>query len=199
VDRPTIAPARSSTDLRFAGMLVAIGVCFGTVLLPVGPIKIGSLVLDIGVLAMTGTPVGAVLAWWLTPWVARRSWRDAALGGALVGLAAAFLGVLDLAYLTLIAALAGSDPATGFGNDAFGALFIAVYGFGFGVVALPVTVPCGIVWALIARGLLSRVRGDDGPSPFGVRHLAILLLVIAIGAALVPVALARSSGGAAGP
>jgi hypothetical protein len=52
---------------------------------------------------------------------------------------------------------------------------------------LPVTVPCGVVWALLVRGAIARLpeAGSVGPSSVGVVHLMIVLILVAIGAWLV--------------
>ena len=110
-----------------------------------------------------------------------------------MGALAAYLGVLEIAYLTLLETLAGQDPSTGFGDDVTGSLFIAMIGLPYGTFVLPVTIPCGLVWAAIVRGIVRRLSGatEVGPSQLGVAHVAILLVVVAIGAALIPMAQSR--------
>jgi hypothetical protein len=74
-----------------------------------------------------------------------------------MGVVAAYLGVVELALLTLIGSLLGLDPSTGFSSDVYGALFFAVVGLPFGTLVLPITIPCGLAWAvvvgLVIRGL----------------------------------------------
>lgn len=174
-------------NVRFAGMLIAIGVSFATVFLPIGVNDTGLRFLDLTALGLIGAPVAALLAWWLTPTVASGSWRHAVGIGLAMGFAAAYLGVLEVAYLSFVEALAGS------GKGFIAAYFVAMYGLPYGTVVLPLTIPCGLIWTLIVRVLLRRsTRATDiGPSQLGVAHVLVLLAVIAVGAALVPVAQSR--------
>jgi hypothetical protein len=172
-------------NVRFAGMVIAVSVSFAATI-PLRLLSTDTSLLGAG-LGVLGGPVAGLLGWWLTPIVVRGSWRYAAVFGTIVGLAAAYLGVLEVAYLGLLDGLAGGDPSTGFRDDALGVLFIAIVGPPYGTLVLPVTVPCGVVWALLVRGAIARLpeAGSVGPSSVGVVHLMIVLILVAIGAWLV--------------
>jgi hypothetical protein len=65
--------------------------------------------------------------------------------------------------MSLIAALVGADPSTGFSDDVTGSLFIAVVGLPFGTLVLPITIPCGLAWVFVIRFLAGgRVRERGG-------------------------------------
>lgn len=179
-------------NVRFAGTLLAVSVSLATVLIP-RTVSSGSIVLNFGELGLFGAPVAASLGWWLTASVVKGSWRHAAGIGLGMGIAAAYLGVLATAYVALVGALLGVEMSTGFSNNIEGSLFIAMIGLPFGTLALPVTIPCGLVWAGLVRGLLRRLPGAThvGPSPIGVSHVALVLLVVAVGAAIIPIARSR--------
>jgi hypothetical protein len=141
---------------RVAGAVVAAAISLSLTAVPRETI-------DLVGLGIVGGPLAALLAVWLTPAVAGASWRMAAAIGVAMGIGAAYLGVLELALLTLIASLLGFDPATGFGSDVTGALFIATVGLPFGTFVLPITIPCGLAWALVVRALAlggGHVRGQ---------------------------------------
>ena len=189
----TLSVETGAPNIRFAGMLIAVAVSFGIVLLPLDRLAPNSFLSELGALGLLGAPLAGLLGWWFTKTVVEGSWRNALGFGALMGALAAYLGVLEFAYIALISALGGLNPVTGFGDDLTGVLFFATYGLPYGTLVLPVTIPCGLVWAVIVRGILRRAPGAMivGPSPMGVTHVAIVLLVVAIGAALIPVAQSR--------
>src|SRR6476659_7280185 len=97
---------------------------------------------SIGGLGLIGAPLAALLGFVLTPNLVRSSWRKAAGLGIAMGVGAAYLGVLELALLSLIASLVGFDASSGLGDDVPLALFIAVIGLPFGTFVLPITIPC---------------------------------------------------------
>jgi hypothetical protein len=107
-----------------------------------------------------------------------------------MGALAAPLGVLAIAYLSLIGALAGLESVGGALSDPSDALLIAFVGLPFSAFVLPVTLPAGLVWGIAVRAGLGRTvrRRPTEPSSLGVAHVAILLAVVAIGAALLPLA-----------
>jgi hypothetical protein len=141
---------------RLAGAIVAAAISVSLAAIPSHVVQLGSLTIDLGGLGLAGAPVAAALALWLTPAAARASWRMAGGIGVGLGVAAAYLGVLELALLSLVAALLGVDPATSLSNDLTGSLFIAVVGLPFGTLVLPITIPCGISWAFVVRSLAGR-------------------------------------------
>ena len=141
---------------RLVGAIVAVLISLSLAAVPIRVVEVGSLTIDLGGLGLTGAPVAAVLALWLAPAAARSSWSTAAGIGVAMGVAAAYLGVLELALLSLMAALLGLNPSTGFTDDVTGSLFIAVVGFPFGTLVLPITIPCGLAWAFVMRSLAGR-------------------------------------------
>jgi hypothetical protein len=165
-------------NVRFAGLLIAVGIAFVVVLLPLGFSEIG----------LVGAPVVGLLGWWLAPAAAGGSWRLAAACGLGMGTLAAPLGAVAVAYLSLITALAGANSVGGALSDPTYALVIAVIGLPYSALVLPITLPAGVVWGVAVRAFLGRIvreRPVDASS-LGVAHVAIILVVVAIGAALVP-------------
>lgn len=140
---------------RVAGAVVAAAIALSLTAVPRETI-------DLEGLGIVGAPLAALLALWLTPVAARSSWRMATAIGLAMGTGAAYLGVVEVALLTLIAPLLGFDTSTGFGNDVTAALFIATYGLPFGTLVLPITIPCGLAWALVIRAL---APGGPAPAP----------------------------------
>jgi hypothetical protein len=138
---------------RFLGACVAAGISLSLAAIPGHVVQLGSLTTDLVGLGLIGTPLAALLALWLTPVAARASWRTAAGIGVAMGVGAAYLGVLEIALLTLIASFLGLDPATGFSDDIAGSLFIAMVGLPFGTFVLPITIPCGLAWAFVIRSV----------------------------------------------
>ena len=177
-----------AVSVRVAGMAIAIGVSLAT-LLPILPINPVSPSLDLGQVGLFGAPVAPLVGWWLTPTVVKGSWRHAAGVGLGVGVLAAYLGVLMTAYIVLVGALLGIEESTGFANDVEGSLFIAMVGLPYGTLALPITIPCGIAWAVLVRGLLRRLPGatEVGRSRVGVWHIVGLLVAVVVVAAFLPV------------
>jgi len=141
---------------RVAGAVVAAAIALSISAVPRDTI-------DLVGLGIVGAPLAALLALWLTPAVASASWRMAAAIGLAMGVAAAYLGVVEVALLTLIASLLGFDPATGFGSDVTGALFIATVGLPYGTFVLPITIPCGLAWALIVHPFVHRHASPSRP------------------------------------
>ena len=145
---------------RLLGALVAAGISLSLVVLPSD--LLGSVVTDIGGLGLVGAPLAALLAFRLTPATRRASWRKAAGIGVAMGVAAAYLGVLEIALLSLIAPLLGFESSTGFSDDFTGSLFIATVGLPFGTLVLPITIPCGLAWAFVMRSLAMHGRHERG-------------------------------------
>lgn len=168
---------------RFVGMIVAVLVSYTSALVPFDAIGLsGFAPLALG---MVGAPVAALLGWWLTPHVLARTWAHALVMGLGTGALAAVLGVLEVVYVGAVARLATeSEPLTGLLGWV---LVVGTLGLAYSVLAMPITIPSALAWVVLVRVLLSRLavpgRADvalDG------RHIAIVLVVIALGAALVP-------------
>jgi hypothetical protein len=139
-------------SVRIVGAVVAAGISLFVGAVP-GDLVLGSLTIDLRGLGLAGAPLAAALGLSLAPAVAGGSWRMALGVGIEMGAAAAYLGVVELGLIAVIAALLGFDPSTGFSNDVSGALFIAVVGLPFGTLVLPITIPCGVAWALVVRSV----------------------------------------------
>jgi hypothetical protein len=146
--------SRVGPRTRLLGALVAAGISLSLVVLPSD--LLGPIVTDVGGLGLVGAPLAALLGFWLTPATRRASWRMAAGIGVAMGVAAAYLGVLEIALLSLVAPMVGFESSTGFSDDFTGSLFIATVGLPFGTLVLPVTVPCGLAWAFAMRSLPMR-------------------------------------------
>ena len=154
------ASSRVGPRTRLLGALVAAGISLSLVVLPSD--LLGSVVTDIGGLGLIGAPLAALLGFWLTPAAGRASWRMATGIGVAMGVAAAYLGVLEIALLSLIAPMLGFESSTGFSHDFTGSLFIATIGLPFGTLVLPITIPCGLAWAFVMRSLAMRGRHERG-------------------------------------
>ena len=177
----------SAVNRRFTGMVIAVAIAYATVALPPGSDALGP-VSGLRGLGLVGAPVAALLGWWLTRWVAGAAWRIVLGIGVGMGVLAAVLGVLELAYLQLLNVLITEpDPD---GSSVTVAIFIAFYGLPYAALALPITIPCGVLWAVVVRALFAR-RFEEPAVPsasIGPRHVLVALAVVAIGAALVKLA-----------
>ena len=140
-----------------------------------GPLGIG----------LAGAPVAAVLGWWLSPSIAAASWRSAIAIGFGAGLLAPVLGLFELLY---VAALGGLAERPGRGAETIaGFVVIGMSGLGYCWVVLPITLPSGVVAAVIVRGLFPRYDWSAQHSAsIGFRHTIVVLGLVALGAALVP-------------
>jgi hypothetical protein len=170
-------------NIRFVGALIGVAIAYSIVLLPLDNASIGWLAFTHD-LALFGAPVAGLLGWWLTPIAIAGSGLRAIGTGLLAGVLAAPMGALAIAYVAALQAIAGVDTSLG---SLPAALFVATYGIGYSVIALPVTLPAGLAWGLATGTAIPGLRGrDPGPSPFGLGELAVILGVVAVGAALVP-------------
>lgn len=145
----------------------------------------------LGFIALFGAPVAGLLGWWFTPAATTGSWRMAFGVGLGIGTLAAPLGAWTLAYVTLLSDLAGinTNSSTGGAREA---VIIATLGLPISAIALPLTVPCGVVWAILVRGGIKVVDSREvAPTSLSVVKVAIVLIVVALGAVLVPVATGR--------
>jgi hypothetical protein len=151
---------------RVAGAVVAAAISLSLAAVPSDLVLFdGSLTTDLVGLGILGAPLAAILALWLTPAAARASWRMAAAIGLAMGIGAAYLGVLEIALLTLIGSLLGLDPTTGFGSGVTGAMFIATVGLPYGTLVLPITIPCGLAWAFVVRSLAVPIGANSPDAP----------------------------------
>jgi hypothetical protein len=177
----------SVTNGRFMGMLVAVAVSFATVLVPLEDLGLSS-ISGLRGIGLIGAPVAALLGWWLTPSVAGAAWRVVLGIGVGMGVLAAVLGVFEIAYVQLLQALAYEPDLQG--SSVTAAAFLALIGLPYAMLALPVTIPCGLAWAITMRAILPErfAMAPDPRGSIGVWHLLVVLGVGAVGAALGPVA-----------
>jgi hypothetical protein len=177
----------SVTNGRFMGMLVAVAISFATVLVPLDEMGLSS-ISGLQGIGLIGAPVAALLGWWLTPSVAGAAWRVALGIGVRMGVLAAVLGVLEIAYVQLLQALAYEPDLQG--SSVTAAALLALIGLPYAILAVPVTIPCGLAWAITMRAILpERIRtAPDARGSIGVWHLLVVLGVGAVGAALGPAA-----------
>ncbi len=177
----------SVSNGRFMGMLVAVAISFATVLVPLEEMGLSS-ISGLQGIGLIGAPVAALLGWWLTPSVAGAPWRVALGIGVGMGVLAAVLGVLEIAYVQLLQALAYEPDLQG--SCVGGSVVIALIGLPYAMLALPVTIPCGLAWAITMRAILPErfETGSAAKGSIGAWHLLVVLGVGAVGAALGPVA-----------
>ncbi|MBA2720554.1 MAG: hypothetical protein H0U52_15130 [Chloroflexi bacterium] len=136
---------------------------------------------DLGVLAslgLLGSPVGFVLGREAFPEARSGGWRHALGIGLLVGLAAPPLGLIVIALLSLLL------PGTGIAPDPLSTsgLLILTLGIPYSFLALPVTLPVGLLWAVLVRlvavGLPARLRVPPPLDRVGVRHAVLIVVVV---------------------
>lgn len=170
--------------LRFAGMTIGVLVSFASAWVPFDAVGLSGLFGPLGI-GLAGAPVAAVLGWWLSPYIAAASWRNAIALGFGAGLLAPVLGLFELLY---VAALGGLAEGPGRGAETIaGLVVVGMFGLGYCWVVLPITLPSGIVAAMIVRGLRPRHAWSAEPSAsIGFRHAVVVLGLVALGAALVP-------------
>ena len=172
--------------LRFAGMTVGVLVSFASAWVSFDAVGLSGLFGPLGV-GLAGAPVAAVLGWWLSPHIASSSWRIAIAIGFGAGMLAPLLGLLELLYIAAVAGLA-DGPVRG-AETIGGLIFVGMFGLGYCWVVLPITLPSGIVAAVIVRGVLPRTAWNARSSAsIGFRHAVIILGLVALGAVLVPLA-----------
>jgi hypothetical protein len=149
----TLRFERSVSRTRCVGAVAAAAISLSLAVVPIDRVQLGPLTINLVGLGLFGAPLVAVLALWLTPVVTSSSWRRAAWIGVAMGVGVAYFGVLEVALLSLVAALLGIDAATGFGDDIAGSLFVAFFGLPFGTLVLPITIPFGLAWAVVMRSI----------------------------------------------
>ena len=126
-------------------------------------------------IALLGIPIGWILGRQLFP-MARSGWRSALGAALLVAVAAPPLGAIEI----LSGAVFQSNASIGLGSSTPGlaALLLLPIALPFSFVALVVTAPIGLVWALLV-GLIpatvpARLRIPHPLDRLGTRHLLAL-------------------------
>jgi hypothetical protein len=165
-------------------MTVGVLVSFASAWVPFEALGLARLFGPLGV-GLAGAPVAAVLGWWLAPHIAAGSWRRAVAIGFGAGLLAPVLGLLELMYAAAIIGLAGGPDRLA--ETVGGVVVVGIFGLAYCWIVLPVTIPSGIVAAVIVRGVLPRYDWSaQPPEALGFRQAILVLMFVAIGAALVP-------------
>ena len=119
------------------------------------PLDFGSGVPSLTELGLFGIPAGAILGMAFYPMARRARWVGVVGIGLAVGLLALPIGVLVVVTTYVMGALADGK------TDLVGALgsgfFLSLFGFVFSIVAAPITLPIGLVWAIIVRAIPARI------------------------------------------
>ena len=172
--------------VRVVGAILGVAISLAIELLPFSSSSTPRISIEIDGIGLYGAPIAGLLGWWLGPHVVAGSRRWALAVGIGMGLAAAPLGALGIAYATLVLVLAGGDLGGSRAGGLTGALMIATMGLPLSLFVLPSTVPAGLAWALVLRatGELRGWRGPIEPSPLGMSHVAALLTIGGLLAAL---------------
>jgi hypothetical protein len=98
-----------------------------------------------------GYPVAFIVGWIFAPMIVVAPWRWLPPVAVGIGIAAAFLGWLEVSVFVLIGGLVLA-PLSG-GVSLFASLAVAAAGIPFIALALVVTLPIAAIWALLIRGL----------------------------------------------
>jgi hypothetical protein len=173
------------TAVRLVGAILGATISLSTALLPGSDVPWLGPTFQLEGIGMYGAPVAAPLGWWLGPHAVRASWPRAIGIGLGMGLAAAPLGAWLFAYLGLIGSLVGADGGSGLMIS----LFVATIGPFYAIAVLPITIPAGLIWAIVMGAVVRPLAPPRdlavAPSPFTLTHLGALLLIGALLAALV--------------
>jgi hypothetical protein len=143
------------------------------------------------VVGLLGIPIGFVLGRAALPWVRSGGWSTALGVGALVGLAAPPLGAMEIVLgggaLGAVSGFGGCDVP-----PMLAAAIVTMYAIPFSFVAVVVTIPAALVWAIATRAVpaswLRHARMPRSIARFGVRHLAMALVVVLVVVALTQIA-----------
>jgi hypothetical protein len=131
------------------------------------------------VIALLGIPIAFALGRALLPEVRSGGWGWGLWIGIAVGLIAPPIG----AVVILVGPALGPAGVMSTDFNAFN-LAILPIALPFSYVAVPITIPVGLVWALVARWLpeddLSSLRAPRGLERLGVRHALLVLVVWAV-------------------
>ena len=134
----------------------------------------------VAVIGVLGIPIGFVVGRALLPMARGGGWQRAASVGLLLGWIAPPLGAVEILAIAGVAegmqvnAGCGAPPAVGY-------LALLPLAIPVSFVAVLVTLPVGLLWALLVRavpdGLLRRLRMPWPIDALGARHLAVLLAI----------------------
>ena len=134
-------------------------------------------------IALLGIPIGWILGRQLFP-MARSGWRSASWAGLLVAVAAPPLGAIEI----LSGAVFQTNATIGFGSSTprLAALLLLPIAIPYSYVAILVTAPVGLVWALFARlvptSVPARLRVPRPLDRLGTRHLLGLAAAVVVAA-----------------
>ena len=145
------AGALHDIPLRLLGTTVAAAIALGIAALGADSNAIlGRSSPPLGILGLPGV---ALLGWFIGPSVARAGVGRTLGLGLVMGLAAEPLGVITVVATLAVDSLrtAGADPA----SLIVGIPMLTVLGVIYGVVALVVTLPAGVAWAVATRVLVA--------------------------------------------
>ena len=145
-------------------------------------------ILSVGVLGM---PVGFVLGRAALPSAREDGWWNAVGMGLLIAFAAPPLGAIELVLgggaLGDVSRFGGCDVP-----PVLAASVLLMYAIPFSFIAVVLTIPAGIVWALatfvVPDGWLRRARMPRPIAALGVRHLVILATVAVVVAGVAQIA-----------
>jgi hypothetical protein len=134
-------------------------------------------------IALLGIPIGWILGRGLFP-MARTGWRSALWAGLLVAVLAPPLGAIEI----LSGAVLQTNATIGFGSSTprLAALLLLPIAIPYSYVAIVVTAPVGLVWALFARlvpaSVPARLRVPRPLDRLGTRHLLGLAATVVVAA-----------------
>jgi hypothetical protein len=104
-------------------------------------------------LAVGGLPIAFLGGWALLPAARSGGWLTALGIGFVFGLVAPPLGAIEV---VLVGLLPFSGATSGFDDNVTGFLFILPIALVYSYIAVVVTVPAGLLWALIVRAIPER-------------------------------------------
>jgi hypothetical protein len=130
-------------------------------------------------IGLLGIPIGFALGRQLLPTARSGGWGTALMTGVGLGLAAPPLGAIEILLGW------GLVPPNGVGSPAgLGTLVLLPFAIPISFVAVVMTVPVGIAWAIAARLVgqewLERVAAPAWLAAFGIRHAVLLVVVLVI-------------------
>jgi hypothetical protein len=135
-------------------------------------------------LGLLGAPVGFALGRQAFPEARSGGWGHALGIGALVGVAAPPLGLMMIALVGIFLPESGTAPHPLSSSG----LLILMLGIPACFVALPVTLPVGLLWGvlvrLVPREMPARLRVPPPFDRLGIRHAAIVVAIAAVIATL---------------
>jgi hypothetical protein len=142
-------------------------------------------------IALLGVPVAFVLGRQLFPLARSDGWFRALGVGLLLGWIAPPAGAIEIVY-GLMTAASVQEP----GITALWSVLLLPFALVVSFVAVAITLPAGIVWAVAVRfvpdRLVARLRVPDWLARFGARHLFALAGVAFVAAAVIGSVAGRS-------